>query len=130
MDSEEQVLPKFTAAKTIVEVSGVLQKSTDLLGQVRAPIAEVVVILAKVDNSLQDAESVFGIIDHVAKIISEALQLTKYLAQVIPEVGPILAKIAGAIENFKIEKILQRISHELKTIIHRVSYSLTTTKLC
>jgi hypothetical protein len=91
------------------------------LTQVHPPIAQLVVIVTKLDGYMAEGVTFAGYVEDLLRVLKAALQMCKYLGELIPEVGPILADAASFIERLNIEDKVRKVVHEIKSILKKVA---------
>ncbi|GKT61037.1 hypothetical protein ColTof4_01150 [Colletotrichum tofieldiae] len=117
--AEGTIVLKSTATKTLEDVSSVLDQTKSIIGNVHLPMAQIVIIFNKLDGYIADALDFLGFVDEILKVLHEGLQLCKYLGQLIPEVGPILANAAAMIERLQIEQTVRKIVHQVRSLVEK-----------
>ncbi|GJC86340.1 hypothetical protein ColLi_09178 [Colletotrichum liriopes] len=117
--AEGTIVLKSTATKTLEDVSSVLDQTKSIIGNVHLPMAQIVIIFNKFDGYIADALDFLGFVDEILKVLHEGLQLCKYLGQLIPEVGPILANAAAMIERLQIEQTVRKIVHQVRSLVEK-----------
>lgn len=115
---------KATAA--LDTVTSTLGDTSILLNRVQPPVVQVVVVIQQIDGYLKDGEQCLDVVNNVLKVLHNVLQICGKLANLIPEVGPILAKAANMIENLHIEQSVKKIADEIAKLIHDVRCALMT----
>lgn len=108
----------------VIALEKTLTTADETLRKVHPPVARLAVIVTDIDGYLADGVWFTGYVENLLKMLKQALQMCKYLGELIPEVGPILADAASMIEKFNIEDKVRRVVHEIKAILKRVRPSL------
>ncbi|KXX72978.1 hypothetical protein MMYC01_210444 [Madurella mycetomatis] len=117
--AEGTIVVKSTATKSLDQVSSILAETKDLLGRVHLPIAKLVVIFTKLDGYIADALGFLGFVDSILRVLHDGLQLCKYLGELIPEIGPILADAAAMIERLQIEQTVRKIVGQVRSLVEK-----------
>lgn len=117
--AEGTTVLKSTATRSIDQVSSILAETKDLLGRVHPPIAKLVVIFNKLDGYIADALGFLGFVDSILRVLHDGLQLCKYLGELIPEVGPILAEAAAMTERLQIEQTARKIVGQVRSLVEK-----------
>lgn len=93
----------------------------DLIDFAHPFVLKFSVIMGQIEQYISDAVSFLDFVDTILKALKEAVVMCKYLGQLIPEVGPILAQAASFIEKLRITQVVGTIVTEIKRIIKIVS---------
>ncbi|WRT70928.1 uncharacterized protein IL334_007927 [Kwoniella shivajii] len=110
-------VPSKSAIAILQELLRLLKTVQDDVDFAHPIISKFSVIVVKLDGYISDAVSFLNFVDNILEILHEGLKMCQYLGELIPEVGPILAEAASAIENLHIEQIVREVVEDIKRVI-------------
>jgi hypothetical protein len=108
------------ATTSLTKASVGLNATSQLLLRINPPVQELTGLLVRVDGYFGDADSFFTTISRLCTLLHDALQLCKWVGELIPEVGPVIADAATTIENWQIEQKIRKIADDIDNAIKKV----------
>ncbi|KAF1835855.1 hypothetical protein BDW02DRAFT_596953 [Decorospora gaudefroyi] len=97
--------------------TALLKTGTLIRTDLHPPIARLVITISALDGYLSKAEDMLSIVNSIVTFVKEAMTIAKYLAGVIPVVGPVIADLVTAVERFNIENMISTIVGDMRKIL-------------